>query len=50
MSKWIAKKVTPRGIWVSEVNLRDVTPQRRGKVMKLLAKLEKEGFNESAVS
>ncbi len=42
-----SKKITPSGVWASEVRLRDVSPARRGKVMKLLAKLEKEGFNET---
>lgn len=47
MKTFKSKKQTPQGIWSSEVRLKVVDPIRRGKIMKLLAKLEKEGFNES---
>lgn len=45
-----SKKPTRYDIWSSEVRLKDISPTRRGKVMRLLAQLEKEGFDEQAVS
>ena len=47
MKIWKAKRQPPKhDVWVSEVRLRDAPPARWGKVMRLLAKLEKEGFGE----
>ena len=47
MPIWKAKKQhDKRGVWASEINLKKVSPTRRGAVMRLLAKLEKEGFDE----
>ncbi len=46
MKVFKAKKVTRPDIWVSEIRLKQVDNARRGKVNKLLAKLEKEGFDE----
>lgn len=47
MKTWKAKKQTRHDIWVSEIRLKQVNSARRGKVMRLLVKLEKEGFDES---
>ena len=48
MKVFKSKKQQPRhDVWGSEVRLKDVPPARRGKVMRLLAKLEREGFDES---
>lgn len=46
MKTFKAKKITPIGIWVSEIVLKKLPSARRGKVNKLLAKLEPEGFDE----
>ena len=46
MKTFKAKKVTPNGIWVSEIVLKKLPSARRGKVNKLLKLLEPEGFEE----
>lgn len=33
-------------VWVTEIRLRDVSAQRKGKVVRLLAKLHKEDVKE----
>ena len=47
MRHWKSKKKTEHGIWVSEIRLKTVGLRRLGKVKKLIALLEKEGFDET---
>ena len=48
MKTWKAKKVSIKhDVWVSEIRLKDANIFRKGKVKKLLALLEKEGFDEN---
>ena len=44
---WKSKRVPLKpGVWVSEIRLKEVNAKRRAAVKKLLALLDKEGFDE----
>jgi len=45
MKTWKSKEKRPHGVWTSEIRLKTVDIQRKGKVNKLL-KLLKEEMNE----
>uniref|UniRef100_A0A6M3JUU2 Uncharacterized protein n=1 Tax=viral metagenome TaxID=1070528 RepID=A0A6M3JUU2_9ZZZZ len=48
---WKSKRQSPKeGIWVSEIRLNKVDAKRERLVMRLLAKLDKEGFDVQSVS
>jgi len=48
MKTWKSKKIPPKhDVWVSEIRLKEADSNRLGKVKKLLALLEKEGFDEN---
>jgi len=47
MKKWKSTKVTPHGVWASEIDLREVSTARRNKVNKLI-KSSKDTFKEES--
>ncbi len=42
-----SKKTHPHDVWASEIRLKECDSARRANVLKLLKKLDKEGFDES---
>lgn len=42
MKTWKSTEKRPRGIWASEIRLKDANVMRRGKVNKLLKLLKEE--------